>query len=139
MSPWPDVDVAYSADSLADGWQRSFHCTTKGMAGGFEITFLYPGSPKSGPAKREFVSNGRPFRRVTVDNDLFTASETMDINIIYTELDHASDFLYPAGDTSYLVIFSTPMRWVGRMVSEWQFVQLISFEEECVYELAIRI
>lgn len=135
--PWSDIQVMYDVDSVLYGWQRRFRCTSNDTVGSFSLDFLYPESAKRSPAKRLVESKGRSFRMVTVPNDLFSPRDSMDINIIYSELYRKGDFLRPVGNAQYLLVISTPMNWTGRMVAEWRFVQLISFEEECVYELAI--
>lgn len=134
---WSHVHVEYGVDSVTDGWQSSFRCRSTDTAGGFDVTFLFPGAGEHNVTKRMVESHGSRLRMCTVANDLFNEQDTMDITIYYTELDTTSDFLRPANDRNYLLIYTTPMNWVGNMVSEWQFVQLVSFDEGYVYELAI--
>lgn len=114
----------------------SYRCTAQDTQRELEVFALYPGNAGPKAVDREFFSHGRPLQRVTVDNDLFTTQDTMHVHIVYNE-EGTVDFRRPVGDTHYLLIYSTPMNWVGRMVSEWRFVQLVAFDEGRIYELAL--
>lgn len=133
--PPEGLHVEYDSDGQSG--DRSFRCTAQGPLNEIDVTFLYPGRDRAGKTLREFSSREHPLQRVTIDNDLYTTRDTMDVNIVYTELNSTVEFLCPVDTPGFLLILSTPMNWTGRIVGEWQFVQLVSFTENRVYELAI--